>query len=99
MSYPEPRYHGANGEVSARFEALDRDPDLLIGDRVRIHYLATGDSTGGQFGLYRWDMGAQPGGAEPHFHRSISESFFSLSGTVHVYDGNDWQVQRVILHG
>ena len=95
MSYPEPRYHGDSGEVSASFQAHDRDPDLLIGDRVRVHYLATGESTRGQFGLYRWDMGAQPGGAEPHFHRSFSESFFILSGTVHVYDGKDWAARTV----
>jgi mannose-6-phosphate isomerase-like protein (cupin superfamily) len=93
MSYPNPRYHGDSGEVSARFEAHNRDPDLLIGDRVRVHYLATGASTNGQFGLYRWEMSAEAGGAEPHFHRSFSESFFILSGTVHVYDGNEWSAR------
>ena len=44
------------------------------------HYLATGQTTGGAFGLYRWDMGAQPSGPSPHFHRSITESFFVLNG-------------------
>jgi mannose-6-phosphate isomerase-like protein (cupin superfamily) len=50
----------------------------------------TGASTNGQFGLYRWDMTGSAGGPEPHFHRSISESFFILSGTVGLYDGQRW---------
>lgn len=95
MTYPPPRYHGDSGEVSARFEPHDRDPDLMIGDRVKITYLATGASTNGQFGLYRWDMSAEPGGAEPHFHRTISESFFILAGTVHVYNGEVWAPRTV----
>ena len=37
-------------------------------------------TTGGAFGLYRWDMGPRPSGPSPHFHRSITESFYVLSG-------------------
>src|SRR5262249_38723849 len=44
----------------------------------------------GQFGLYRWDMGPQAGGPTAHFHRSISESFFILSGTIRVLNGEQW---------
>jgi mannose-6-phosphate isomerase-like protein (cupin superfamily) len=55
-----------------------------------VHYLATGTSTGGDFGLYRWEMTGAPTGPAPHFHRSITESFYVLDGTVHLYDGNDW---------
>ena len=54
------------------------------------HYLATGELTRGQFGLYRWEMAATPGGPGPHFHRTISESFFVLAGTVQLYDGTRW---------
>jgi mannose-6-phosphate isomerase-like protein (cupin superfamily) len=53
-------------------------------------YLATGASTHGQFGLYGWDMAGPPSGPDPHFHRSISETFFILSGTVRLYDGRRW---------
>ena len=53
-------------------------------------YLATGRSTHGQFGLYRWDFAGPPSGPDPHFHRSLSESFFILSGTVRLYDGARW---------
>jgi mannose-6-phosphate isomerase-like protein (cupin superfamily) len=55
-----------------------------------VHYLATTASTNGQFGLYRWDFGTTVSGPDPHFHRSISESFFILSGTVRLYDGRSW---------
>lgn len=35
-------------------------------------------------------MGPTPSGPSPHFHRTISESFFVLSGTVRIYDGTKW---------
>src|SRR5262249_51578619 len=39
---------------------------------------------------YLWTMGPDPSGPDPHFHRSISESFYVLSGTVRIYDGDRW---------
>jgi mannose-6-phosphate isomerase-like protein (cupin superfamily) len=89
MSYPPPVYLGDGGEVTARFRPVDTAPDLPRPGGA-AHYLATGASTGGRFGLYRWDMGVEPGGAQPHYHRTISESFFVLEGTVRLYDGTDW---------
>jgi mannose-6-phosphate isomerase-like protein (cupin superfamily) len=35
-------------------------------------------------------MPAVPSGPDPHFHRSISESFFVLRGSVRLYDGRGW---------
>lgn len=35
-------------------------------------------------------MGPHPSGPAPHFHRSISESFYILSGTVRIFDGASW---------
>jgi quercetin dioxygenase-like cupin family protein len=35
-------------------------------------------------------MGPGPTGLEPHFHRGITGSFFVLSGTVKLYDGEQW---------
>lgn len=89
-SYPEPRYTGEHGEVSARLRGAGEPADLDYRSGTRVHYLATGASTDGRFGLYRWDFGAQPSGPAPHFHRTISESFFILSGTVRLYDGEKW---------
>ncbi|HET9859011.1 MAG TPA: cupin domain-containing protein [Nocardioidaceae bacterium] len=92
MSYPEPRYHGDTGEASGTFRPADTPPDITYASAggVRAHYLATGAMTGHQFGLYHWDMGAAPSGPGPHFHRTITESFFVLSGTVRLYNGNQW---------
>ncbi|CAN5813627.1 MAG: cupin domain-containing protein [Acidimicrobiia bacterium] len=90
MTYPKARYHGSTGEVSARLRPGTNEPDLVRTSGTEVHYLATGASTGGLFGLYRWSMGPAQGGAEPHFHRTISESFYILSGSVRVYNGKEW---------
>jgi mannose-6-phosphate isomerase-like protein (cupin superfamily) len=88
MSYPEPTYFGS-GEVSARFRPAGTPPELPRPNGAAA-FLATGASTDGRFGLYRWDMGPKAGGANPHYHRTMSESFFVLSGTVRLYDGDAW---------
>ena len=90
MTYPDPRYLGDNGEVTARFRNAGAEPELSLGGGGQASYLATGSTTGGQFGLYRWDMGAAPGGPATHFHRSISESFFVLAGAVKLFNGEQW---------
>ncbi|MEV4096800.1 cupin domain-containing protein [Streptosporangium saharense] len=89
MSYPDPKYLGETGEVSAVYRSASTPPEL-VRSPVSAAYLATGASTNGQFGLYRWNMGPEPSGPSPHFHRGISESFFILSGTVRLYDGERW---------
>ncbi len=89
MSYPDPRYTGDEGEVSAVFRPAGREHELTTAT-ANAGYLATGASTNGQFGLYRWDMGAKPTGPGAHFHKTISESFFVLSGTVRLLDGEKW---------
>jgi len=88
MSYPEPRYFGG-GEVSATFRSADTPPELPRPGGA-ASYLATGATTLGQFGLYRWDMGPEPSGANAHYHRTFSESFFVLSGAAQLYDGKNW---------
>jgi mannose-6-phosphate isomerase-like protein (cupin superfamily) len=91
MSYPDPRYLGDGGEVSAAYRPADHEPDLAYPNGgTRVHYLATGAATGGLFGLYRWEMGPKPSGPDPHFHRTIAESFYILSGSVRIYDGTRW---------
>ena len=88
--YPPPSYDGSAGETSAWVRGADTPPELPMGGGSAAHYLATGQTTGGAFGLYRWDMGPKPSGPSPHFHRSITESFFVLSGTVRLHDGRGW---------
>jgi mannose-6-phosphate isomerase-like protein (cupin superfamily) len=87
--YP-PAVHGGPGQVSAVLRRADAPPELSAPSGNATHYLTTGAATRGAFGLYRWDMGAEPSGPSPHFHRSITESFLVLSGTVRLYDGDGW---------
>jgi len=89
MSYPEPKYHGDSGEISAIYRPASQLPDLKVG-MSEASYLIKGDATGGRFGLYRWDMAPGTPGAQPHFHRTMSESFFILSGQVGLYNGDRW---------
>jgi mannose-6-phosphate isomerase-like protein (cupin superfamily) len=90
VSYPEELYRGPTGEVSATYRPADREAELALGSAAALGYLATGASTDGRFGLYRWDAGPRSGGAAPHFHRTMSESFFVVSGRVELYDGKEW---------
>jgi quercetin dioxygenase-like cupin family protein len=90
MSYPPPRYTGASGEATATLRRHDHPPEVTYRNGVTAHYLATGAGTNGELGLYRWDFGPDESGPDPHFHRSISESFFVLSGQVRLFDGNEW---------
>ncbi len=90
MTYPDPLYHGSEGEITATISRAGAEPDLVRSSGTEVHYLATGETTGGLFGLYRWSMGPGRGGASPHFHRTMAESFYILTGTVRVYDGKEW---------
>jgi mannose-6-phosphate isomerase-like protein (cupin superfamily) len=91
MSYPDPRYLGDGGEISAVYhDSKQHEPDLIIGTRASVHYLARGTSTHEQFGLYKWELKSNTQGTTPHFHRTMSESFFILSGRVRLFDGNRW---------
>ncbi|GCE00485.1 cupin domain-containing protein [Embleya hyalina] len=90
LGYPETRYRGDSGEVNARFRPAEHPPELITAGAT-YHYLATTDATDGEYGLYRVDMHAAPSGPGTHFHRTISESFFVLSGTIRLFDGRDWR--------
>ena len=90
MSYSDPRYLGDKGEISARFRPADQKPELMIGSGTVVRYLATGASTHGQFGLYRWEARPHTPGPSAHFHRTMSESFFILSGTMRLFNGERW---------
>jgi mannose-6-phosphate isomerase-like protein (cupin superfamily) len=90
MSYPEVRYLGETGEASATLRRTSAPADITYANGTTADYLATGASTGGLFGLYRWNMTAEPSGPGPHFHRTLAESFYVLDGTVRIYDGKTW---------
>lgn len=91
MSYPDPAYRGERGEVSARLVPGDTPPDIDGLPRSTCTYLARGDSTGGKFGLYTWTFGPAVSGPDPHFHRTLAESFYVLDGVVSIHDGESWK--------
>ncbi|MEV5611134.1 cupin domain-containing protein [Streptomyces sp. NPDC052225] len=93
LDYPEPRYHGDRGEVNAVFRPAETPPDLSSPGGT-THYLATHESTGGEFGLYKVELGARSPGAKTHFHRAMSESFYVLSGELELFDGRKWVTGR-----
>ena len=90
MTYPDPFYTASEAEITATITRAGAEPDLVRTSGTEVHYLATGDTTDGLFGLYRWSMGPGRGGASPHFHRTMAESFYILTGTVRVFDGEEW---------
>jgi quercetin dioxygenase-like cupin family protein len=91
LSYPEPRYFGDTGEVDSAFRPNDTPPDLTYQAGGTVDYLATSAATRGDFGLYRWNFGPNESGPDAHFHRTISESFFILTGKVRLYNGQEWR--------
>jgi mannose-6-phosphate isomerase-like protein (cupin superfamily) len=90
MSYPEPKYFGDTGEINAYFRPAGHPPELVYPQGGTADHLATGATTDGRFGLYQWNMSARRSGPDPHFHKTISESFYILSGTVRIYNGIEW---------
>lgn len=62
----------------------------MIGSSATVRYLASSASTNGLFGLYRWDARPHTPGPSAHFHKTMSESFFILSGTMRLFNGERW---------
>ena len=88
-TYPPPSYDG-EGDASAVYRPAGTPAELVTPGGVQVEYLATGASTNGLFGLYRYSMGPGRVGPGPHFHRSLTESFYVLTGSLAIYDGNRW---------
>jgi len=67
---------------------LSRRTDQRSAGRTR--FVATGSQTRGDFGLYEYTLPAGAGGATPHLHRTFSESFHVLEGSLDVLTGEEW---------
>ncbi|PUA81241.1 cupin domain-containing protein [Nocardioides currus] len=88
-SYPPEVYDG-EGEASAWIRPSDTPPDLTYASGGTCEYLVTGERSRGNLGVYRWTFGEGETGPDPHFHRTMSEHFYVLRGTVRLYDGRAW---------
>jgi quercetin dioxygenase-like cupin family protein len=82
-------YEREDGEVSAIYRPLAPVSDLP-GPSASMSFIAPGSVTRRQFGLFRRDMQPKAGGPDPHIHRTFSESFYVLSGSVRFYNGETW---------
>ena len=87
-------YLSDTGEISARFRPAETVENLAFGSGTIARLVAPDSATNGQFGLFEWNMPAGKGGAEPHFHKTISESFFITEGRVRLFDGAKWATAR-----
>ena len=67
---------------------VSRQEDQLSAGRTR--FIATGDQTRGDFGLFEVVMAPGGSGPGPHLHRTFSESFHVLDGELAVLAGDEW---------
>lgn len=81
MSFPDP------AAVVTVHRAAD-PPDIAGPPSVR--FVAPGSVTAGRFGMFEYRMEAHRPGPGPHYHRTFSESFYVLSGTLTIFDGERW---------
>ena len=89
-TYPPDTYTGERGEVSAWIRPADAPSDIVYANGGSCDYILTGQQSAGRLGIYRWSFGDAESGPDAHFHRSISELFYVLSGEVRLYDGKAW---------
>jgi quercetin dioxygenase-like cupin family protein len=83
------------GENSAEFHGRDEVADLTFHTSgTHVRFVAPGEATHGQYGLFEWNMQPRTAGADAHFHKTFSEAFFVLSGTVEFYNGDRWMPGR-----
>ena len=83
-------YSGETGQMSAIAVPSDSMQRAHMTSGTVGSFVATGSLTRGQYGLYRWDMPANAGGAGGHFHRGFSEAFYVLDGSPTFFDGRAW---------
>src|ERR1700726_4381073 len=83
-------YSKGVGEVSARYRSAGEVPSVTYPSGTHVVFTAPGSATSGQYGLFEWNMTGTPGGADPHFHKTFSESFYVMEGTVRLFNGEGW---------
>jgi quercetin dioxygenase-like cupin family protein len=82
-------YLGDTGEISALYRPSAEIPSVTR-PLSTATFVAPGSATNGQYGLFRWDMRPESGGPDAHFHKTFSEAFYVLDGTVGLFNGDKW---------
>jgi hypothetical protein len=85
------------GEVSARYRSAGEVPSVTYPSGTHVRFTAPGSATSGQYGLFEWNMTGTPGGADPHFHKTFSESFYVIEGTVRLFNGEPGSTRRGVI--
>jgi quercetin dioxygenase-like cupin family protein len=83
-------YTGETGETSGIAVPPGSMRSIAYASGTVGRFVATGSLTRGKYGLYRWEMPPNGGGAGAHFHRSFSEAFYVLGGAPSFFDGKGW---------
>ena len=79
------------GEVTARFHPGGEQGSVTFGKSATVaRFVAPGSATEGRFGMFEWNMQPHSGGPDAHFHKTFSESFYVMSGTVRLFNGEEW---------
>lgn len=81
-------YLATDPTVSAVLARLADQPTLGLGP-LQGRVVADVAMTGGRYSAYHLDLGTGAG-AGAHFHRTFTESFHVLGGTVEFFDGRRW---------
>ena len=85
------------GEVSARYRPAGEVPSVTYPAGTHVVFTAPGSATNGQYGLFEWNMTGTRGGADPHFHKTFSESFYVMEGTVRLFNGETSNLMEIFL--
>lgn len=75
---------------STRYRATGAVEEVQFKSGSATRFVATGEVTDGEFGLFEWFLSPSGGGPSPHFHKTFSESFYVTSGTVGFFNGERW---------
>ncbi|MBC6447862.1 cupin domain-containing protein [Actinokineospora sp. HBU206404] len=82
-------YLADTGEVGGIYRQAG-EVEALERPTTTARFVAPGSVTEGRFGLFRWQMAPRAGGPGAHFHRTFSESFYVIGGTVRLFNGETW---------
>jgi mannose-6-phosphate isomerase-like protein (cupin superfamily) len=63
---------------------------VTLGSGTVARFVAPGHLTRGEFGLFEWRMPNRTKRSGTHLHRTFSESFYIMQGTVSLFDGTQW---------
>jgi len=82
-------YVGDTGEINATYRPVS-EVETLVRPTTNVRFVATGAVTNGQYGAFQYDMAPRAGGPAAHYHKTFSEAFFIMEGTVRLYNGEEW---------